>query len=209
MTEERAVLDVSALPAHGFDTRAPLWWGNLLLIAIETTTLVIAAAVYFYLSQNFNVWPPPRTETYSIMNPLPSLGIPTINLVLIILGCAPMIWVDRAARLANKRGVQIGLLICLLVGLATTVLRFYELPAVKIRWNSNAYGSAVWAVLLSHLIHLIVETLEVFILSVYIFNRRLDAKHRLDLTVLAVYWYWVAAVWIPLYLIVYIGPRFH
>ena len=31
------VLDVRDLPAIGFDHRAPLWWGNTLLLFIETT----------------------------------------------------------------------------------------------------------------------------------------------------------------------------
>ncbi len=120
-----------------------------------------------------------------------------------------MVWVDKSARRAAKRAVQIGLLICLLLNLGSITLRVLEFFSIHVRWNSNAYGSAVWAILISHHIHLIVETLEVFMLTFYVFNRKLDAKHRLDLTVLAVYWYWVAIVWIPLYAIVYIGPRFH
>lgn len=208
MRESRAVLDVSELPPHGFDTRAPLWWGNLLLLAIETTTFVIAVAAYFYVNQNFNVWPPPRTETYSQLNPLPSLGNPTANLIVLLLSAAIMVWVDRSARKADKSAVQIGLLICLALNLGSITLRFLEFFSIHVRWNSNAYGSAVWAILILHLLHLLVESAEAFILSLYSFNRGLDTKHRLDVTVLAVYWYWVTIIWIPLYAIIYLGPRF-
>jgi hypothetical protein len=33
----RAVIDVSELPHHEFDTYDPVWWGNNLLLAIETS----------------------------------------------------------------------------------------------------------------------------------------------------------------------------
>ncbi len=209
MRDERAVLNVSELPEIGFDTRAPLWWGNLLLLAIETTTFVIAVATYFYVSQNFNVWPPPRTSTYSILNPLPGLLNPTINLFLLLLSAALMIWVDLSARRARDRATLIGLLICLLINLGSITVRLLELRSIEFRWNANAYASAVWSILILHLLHLIVESAEAFIISLYGFNRGLDPKHRLDITVLAVYWYWVTLIWIPLYLVLYIGPRFH
>ena len=60
--KSHAVVDVSALPSHGFDTHAPLWWGNLMMIVIESTMMALVAATYFYLQQNFDVWPPPRAE---------------------------------------------------------------------------------------------------------------------------------------------------
>jgi cytochrome c oxidase subunit 1/cytochrome c oxidase subunit I+III len=209
MREEQAVLDVSNLPAHGFDTREPLWWGNLLLLIIETATFGIAVAAFLYVSQNFNVWPPPRTETYSRLDPLPGLTNPTLNLLVLLVSAAVMIWVDRSARRNVKRGVQVGLLICLVLNLGSITLRCFEFVTSHVRWNSNAYGSALWGVLILHLIHLIVETAEAFIVSVYVYNRGLDPARRLDITVLAVYWYWVTLIWIPLYAILYLGPRFH
>lgn len=208
MRESRAVLDVSGLPSDGFDTREPMWWGNLLLLAIETTTFVIAVATYFYVNQNFNVWPPPRTEANSLFDPLPSLAVPTINVAVLFLSALVMIWVDVSARRANKRAVQIGLLICLILNVGSVVLRGFEFPAIKFRWNSNAYGSAVWSILILHLMHLIVESAEAFILLLYVFNRKFDLRHRIDVTVLAVYWYWVTIIYLPLYAIIYLGPRF-
>ena len=49
----RAVIDVSELPHHEFDTYDPVWWGNNLLLAIETSMFAILIATYFYLRQNF------------------------------------------------------------------------------------------------------------------------------------------------------------
>jgi cytochrome c oxidase subunit 3 len=55
--------------------------------------------------------------------------------------------------------------------------------------------------------HLIVVTLETAVLAIYVVGHPLTDKYRVDLTVTAGYWYWVVAVWVPLYLILYFGPR--
>jgi heme/copper-type cytochrome/quinol oxidase subunit 3 len=55
--------------------------------------------------------------------------------------------------------------------------------------------------------HLITLTLEAFLLTLWIFVREFDMKHRVDITAVAVYWYWVVAVWLLLYAIIYFTPR--
>jgi cytochrome c oxidase subunit 3 len=207
MREEREVLNVAGLPTSSFDTKEPLWWGNLLLLMIETMTFVIAGASYFYVNQNFNIWPPPRTEANSLIDPLPGLANPTANLILLLISALVMVWVDRSARKGNQQAVKIGLPLCLVINLGSITLRGFEFMSIHVRWNSNAYGSVVWALLVLHLMHLIVESAEAFLLTLYLYNRPFDPRHRLDITVLAVYWYWVTVIWIPLYIILYIGVR--
>ena len=87
-------------------------------------------------------------------------------------------------------------------------MRAFEFSAVRFRWDSNAYGSIVWFILGMHLAHLITVTLEAFLLTLWTSIRKFDMKHRVDITVVAIYWYWVAAIWILLYAIIYLSPRF-
>src|SRR5205807_1861593 len=63
-TGGRPALDVSHLPPAALDARAPGWWGNALLTAIETTTVALLVASYLYLWRNFpqSLWPPPRVD---------------------------------------------------------------------------------------------------------------------------------------------------
>ena len=58
-----------------------------------------------------------------------------------------------------------------------------------------------------HLIHLITGTAENLIMTVWIWLKGLDIKHARDIRVGAGYWYWIAGIWIPLYTIIYFGPR--
>src|SRR5438045_730863 len=70
----RAVIDVSDFPATTVDHRSPIWWGNVLLLVVETVMFAILFAVYFYFRQNFHEWPPPRVNDPPVLfNPLPKL----------------------------------------------------------------------------------------------------------------------------------------
>jgi heme/copper-type cytochrome/quinol oxidase subunit 3 len=203
----RPIIDVSELPHHGFDTLDTIWWGNNFLLAIETSMFVLLIATYFYLRQNFELWPPPLAQLTAPLKPLPDLAFGTANAILLFLSCVPMIWTDISARRGYQPSVQRGLLICLVIGLAAIVLRCFEFGAVKFRWDSNAYGSIVWFILGMHMLHLVTLTCETLLLTGWSFTREFDMKHRVDITALAVYWYWVVGIWIVLYVVVYFAPR--
>ncbi|HEX8073125.1 MAG TPA: cytochrome c oxidase subunit 3 [Pyrinomonadaceae bacterium] len=207
MSASRNVIDVSEMPTHTFDVGEPVWWGNWGLLAIETTMFGILVATYFYLRQRYQFWPPPLHTSPHPFGPLPELPAATANVVLLLLGCIPMFVADRAARRGDRRAVRVGLALCLLFGAVSMTLRGFEFAAVKFRWDANAYGSVVWFTLGMHALHLLTVTLEVFLLTLWVFLRPFDMKHRVDITVVAVYWYWVVAVWLPLYAMVYFTPR--
>jgi heme/copper-type cytochrome/quinol oxidase subunit 3 len=203
----RPILDVSDLPHHDFDTVDPVWWGNNGLLAIETSMFVILIVTYFYLRQNFTEWPPPIALMTAPLDPLPDVGVATANAALLVFSIMPIVLVDLCARRDYRLGAQVGLIICLICGAGAILLRTFEFPAVKFRWDSNAYGSAVWFLLGMHLFHLITLTLETVLLTIWAFTRKFDLKHRLDMTALAVYWYWVVAIWLLVYWLVYWSPR--
>ena len=203
----RAVIDVSELPHHEFDTYDPVWWGNNLLLAIETSMFAILIATYFYLRQNFQLWPPPVAQLTATLRPLPELGYGTANTILLLLGCIPMVLADLSARRGDRRGSQIGLVICAICGFVALVLRSFEYSAVYFRWDSNAYGSVVWFMLGMHMLHLMILTTETVLLAVWVFKREYDMKHRVDIVTVAVYWSWVVAIWLLLYAIIYFTPR--
>jgi len=47
-------LDVSGLPQSALDRRSLVWWGNTLLLVIETTMFALLVASYFYVIMNGN-----------------------------------------------------------------------------------------------------------------------------------------------------------
>jgi heme/copper-type cytochrome/quinol oxidase subunit 3 len=203
----RTVIDVSELPSHEFDTPDPVWWGNNGLLAIETAMFAILIATYFYLRQNFALWPPPIAQLTAPLRPLPLLGYGVANTIVLVVSCIPMIFTDRSARRGDVHRTQAGLTICLLFGVAAIVLRGFEFSAMQFRWDSNAYGSIVWFILGMHMLHLIVLSTETALLMIWTFTREFDMKHRVDIVTVGVYWYWVVAIWLVLFAIIYFTPR--
>ncbi len=205
---ERPVIDVSALPPTAFGARAPVWWGNTLLMLIETTTVALTVASYFYVWQNSQQWPPPRVDQYPpLLDPAPDLPAGTANALLLAASCLPMLWVDRAARRRDAVAVKAGLALVVLVGVVAIVLRFFEFPALKFHWDDNAYSSVVWAMLVLHLFYLALAAGEALVVLVWVALFGLDDKHAVDVTLTAGYWYWTAATWVLLYAVVYWAPR--
>jgi cytochrome c oxidase subunit III len=201
-------LDVADLPSTVFDAKAPLWWGNLLLLFIETAMFGILATIYFSVMMNTEPFPPPRVDHLPVLyDPVPDLFLPTINLVVLLVSLAPCIWLDISARRRNPRSAKIAIVITLIFTLSAIVLRYYEFDSLYFKWNDNAYGSITWMILGMHLLHLLALATEDIFLMTWIFTKGMDDKNAVDLTVTAVYWYWIVGIWVLLYGLVYWVPR--
>jgi cytochrome c oxidase subunit 3 len=202
-------VDVSGLPAIGFDTKSPLWWGNTLLLFIETAMFGILVALYFSVMMNTSPFPPPRVDRMPVLHDSsPELWLPTVGLIVLLASLIPGIWLDLSARRRNAGAIKIAVVVTLLFNIAAIVIRYYEYDSLHFKWNDNAYGSITWMILGMHMLHLFVMMSEDTYLVLWTFIKGVDDKHALDLTVTAVYWYWIVGIWIPLYFLIYIVPRF-
>jgi cytochrome c oxidase subunit III len=201
-------LDVSTLADSAMDAKAPLWWGNLLMILIETTTMALLVATYFYIRRNYEQWPPPQGTTLPpIAHPLPYLGAATANVVLLVLSCIPMYLVDQWARRKERTRVSAGLIFMGIVGIVSLALRWKELFSIHFYWNENAYASVVWTILVLHLIYVLAGVAEFLLMAAWIIRHGIDDKHALDVTLAGGYWYWTALVWVPVYFVIFWSPR--
>jgi cytochrome c oxidase subunit III len=201
MRATRAVADVRHLPRTVFGNRALMWWGTMGFIIIEGTTLFICAVTYFYLRRNFATWPPQHVYR-------PGLVIPTIQVLVMLLSIVPMRWTDRATYRMDLRTVRIGLLICSLLILVMCVLRVYEFRALKVRWDTSAYGSAAWAVVFSHTTLLVLEAAETLAITGLMFGDQVEERDLSGVSDNALYWYFLTGVWVPLYIAVFLSPYF-
>ena len=201
MRATRAVADVRDLPRTVFGNRALMWWGTMGFIVIEGTTLFICAVTYFYLRRNFASWPPQHVYR-------PGLVIPTIQVLLMLLSIVPMRRVDRATYRMDLRTMRTGLLICSLLILVMCLLRVYEFRALKVRWDTSAYGSAAWAVVFSHTTLLVLEAAETLAITKLIFGDQVEERDLSGVSDNALYWYFLIGVWVPLYIAVFLSPYF-
>ena len=196
---EDGALDVSGLASFGFSHSSLMWWGTAGLMAIESTVFAIAIVVYFYLRSHADSWP--------MSAPPPELSWGTINTVILVLSVVPNHFAKRAAERLDRGGVRLWLTVCLVVALVFLVVRGFELGALNVRWDANAYGSVVWLLMILHTVHLVTDTWDTTVLDVLFFTGPLEGKRYVDVSENALYWYFVVLSWLPIYAVVYLAPR--
>jgi cytochrome c oxidase subunit III len=201
MKRRKAAIDVRRLPEFAFGNRGLMWWGVVGFLAIETTMLVICFVSYFYLRDRVTDWPPPPVE-------LPDLLIPTINLAVMLLSIVPMYLTSRAAKRLDTRRTLLWLIVSILVGIACLVLRGFEYTALNVSWDTNAYGSVVWTIIVIHTFHFVTEVAETIVITTIMAKGHREPKYFVDAVDNALYWYFIVAIWIPCYVIIFLAPRF-
>ena len=195
------MLDVSELPTAVLGHRDTMWWGTTFFAVIEGFTLAICAATYLYLRKNFVAWPPERT-------PPPGLLLPTISLALLIATAYPAWWTKTRAKHLDLAGVRRGLIACSVLGAVSFGLRFTEFFALNTRWDSHAYGSIAWFIVGAHAFLQLLDVADTVGLAAIAVKGPWEAKHFINTTDNSNYWYFLALTWIPLYALVFLGPRF-
>ena len=193
-------VDVSRLPTVVFGTRALMWWGTMGFMVIEGWTLALTAMSWFYLRQSSEHWPPLRT-------PEPSLLIPTINVVVMLLSLVPARLAVKAAGKLDRRGVTTWLFATGAFGVLVIVLRWFELWALNVRWDTNAYGSIAWLLVGLHGTLIVMDVTDTIGLAAMFARRELPPHFYPDTTDSMMYWAFTVLSWIPIYLIAYVGPR--
>ena len=192
-------LSVAHLPTTLYKNKAPLWWGIVLALIVESTAFVLLFASLFYLRLQEATWPPWGWSA-------PQITYGTVNLFLILLTAWPQRRIDIDARRLDRSSVVRMLVVFFVASAVVLVFRWFEFVGLQVKWDSNAYGSIVWAILTIHSVHFVTSLAETALVAVYVFRRPLDEKHALDLHVGAVYWYFVVGSFVPVYILIYLGP---
>jgi heme/copper-type cytochrome/quinol oxidase subunit 3 len=199
-SRQQSLGSVANLPTVTFGQRSLMWWATVGFMVIEGWTLALITGMYFYIRQNYQTWPPLGIR-------YPSLLVPTINLVVLIVSLVPAWLVDRAARRLDLGGVRLWLLVTSIVSIPIPVLRWYEFWALNVRWDTTAYGTAAWTIVGTHAALLLLDVFDTIGLTLFYWFKRMPVKAMSDVSDNSFYWYFMVLIWIPLYLIVYVGPR--
>ena len=198
--KQTIVLDLSKLPPHGLGTASLTWWGTLAFMLIEGTGFALSIVVYLYLMSLAPQWP--------LHAPASDLLPGTVLTLLLIASLFPNILVARWAKAQDLRKVRIGLIVMSLLGIAPLIVRVFEFPAMHLNWDQNAYGSIVWVMLGLHTTHILTDLIDTLVLTALMFSRHGDNPRRYgDISDNAMYWNFVVATWLPMYICLYWVPR--
>ena len=200
---EGAIRHTAEQLAESPSGRTTGWWGMVLFICTETATFAAFIASYYYLRFSADgTWPPDHEK-------LPSLLVPSIGTAVLIISCLPMWLCNRAAR-ARAGGLRLLMLVVTLLGgaafLALQIVDWSdEWPESTL--SKDTYGSLFYSITGLHTVHVVLGLLMLLLLLAQAWVRRLQpARQAGAIRVVALYWYFLAAIAIPVYITAYLAP---
>lgn len=181
--------------------RSTGWWAMVLFISTESATFASLIASTFYLRFSAKgSWPPSGEKE-------PSLVLPTIATVVILVSCLPMALGSLAAARGSRAGGLLGSLGALAGGIAFLVLQVVdwisEWPDSTI--SKDAYGSLFYGLTALHALHVLIGVGMLIFLVASLAVRRAAARPRGPVSLVAIYWYFMGVVAVAVYLTAYLS----
>jgi cytochrome c oxidase subunit I+III len=189
--------DTEDPPDLSWGSREPMFWGVALLIAIESTGLMLLLGAYFYLRGNEAGWPPPGVRE-------PPLWAAAWGTLLLVGSAVAQHRVNHAAHEGSVRRMRRWLVACTLLALGFLWLRWMEFRLLPFYWDSHAYGSVIWVIVGYHTLHAVSGIVENFMLIALLYRGPVERKHALDVQLSGLYWYFMVAEWLLCFAVLYL-----
>lgn len=200
-TNPQFTTDLAPLPTHAFGHRAITWWGLVGFFLIEGTAFGVAIASYFFLMNLEQAWPPPPFLP-------PDLVAGTLFTVIMLLSEVPNTLAKKAAEKEQTEPLRKLLVVVSTIGLVLMILRAFEFSSLNVLWYQNAYGSAIWLLLVLHTAHIATDWVDTLVLTALMHTSEGTKGRRfVDCAENAAYWRFVWLAWLPIYFMIYWLPR--
>ena len=189
------------LPVGGSGTVSTAWWGMACLIATEAILFVYLIFSYVYLgSQQSGPWPPSGA---------PSLKLVIPNTAILLASSLVVAWgQSRYGRNGNSLQLSLALAVTIIMGTAFVAIQGIEWSEKGIVLSTNAYSSAFFLLTGVHMAHVVVGLLILLMLLVWNLMGRFKGSHHEHVALGALYWHFVDAVWIVVFITAYLAPQF-
>lgn len=175
------------------------WYGMVFFLASEAVFFANLIAAYLYLRVRAGAWPPTADHVVR-----PEYTLVLINTLILLSSSFPMHFAARAISKGDKRGLTIGLGLTALLGSIFLGIQAYEYVHNVFGPSTGVFGSTFYVLTGFHGAHVTFGVL--FLLICFFRSIRGDFSKPKHFGVNAVemYWHFVDAVWIILFLVVYV-----
>lgn len=192
------VEETAPLPVGGVGRRALGWWGILTVIMTEGALFAYLLFGYYYFAAQYG--------RAFLPDALPHLRLSLPNTIVLLLSSVAVWWAERNARRGRTGRLMLGLLLGLLLGAAFILIQFQEWEAKPFTIASSTYGSVYFTITGFHMAHVAAGLLILAALFLWSSFGYFDARRNAQISIGAVYWHFVDAVWLTLFFTFYITP---
>ena len=193
------ILVIERLRAGSAGKRSSGWYGMMTLIATEASLFVYLLFSYYYFAiQHGRAWLPEE---------LPSFGLSGPNTVLLVLSSAAVWFGERGLQKGSRARLVIGLLMGVALGAVFVGIQVVEWMDKPFGLSSHSYGSLYFIVTGFHMAHVVVGLVVLLVLAMWSGAGYFDAERSAPVSIGAVYWHFVDAVWLAVFFTFYVTPH--
>jgi cytochrome c oxidase subunit 3 len=172
----------------------------VVLIAAETMLFAGLIGAYLVFRLAARDWPPPS-------QPRLPLGVTTVNTIVLLASLVPMTRALRTARRLDRRGLARAVALTALLGslfLAVQGAEWVRLLRHGLTPASGTYGATFYVLIGCHGVHVLAAV--TWLAAVALLARRgaFTPLRHAGLEMCALYWYFVCALWVVLFPLVYV-----
>jgi cytochrome c oxidase subunit 3 len=187
-----------ALPVGTVAYRASGWYGMLGIIATEGALFGYLLFSYFYFAVQL---PPSWTP-----EPYPSLAYALPATIVMLLSSAAIWWGQRGFYLGVASRYHAGLTAAIILGLVFIALELLEWKSKPFSLSDSLYGSLYFTTTGIDLVHLVIGIIAVAAVLGWSQLGYVGARRDTPALVVGVYWHFVTAVWLAVFVTFYISP---
>jgi heme/copper-type cytochrome/quinol oxidase subunit 3 len=189
----RSLVTPTTKPVH-----STAWWAMATVIATEGMVFVILLGAYFFLRASAPQWP-----QGGISPPELKLSVP---FSFVLWGSSiPIFYAEAAIRRGSQRGLRVGLLISAVMGLAFVAYTFFAFQDLTFGWRDNAYGSIFYLIVGLHILHVVVGLCMNAVVQIKAWQGKFTATRHTSVEVFGLYWHFVDAVWLFVFLSLFLS----
>jgi cytochrome c oxidase subunit III len=186
---------VAPTTKRGYSTA---WWGMIAVIMTESMIFVILLGAYFFLRASSKAWP-----LDGIAPPELKLAVP---FSFVLWGSSiPIFYAEAAIRKGSQRGLRVGLLVSWIMGAAFLLYTLKDFRDLTFGWRDNAYGSIFYLIVGLHALHVFVGLCMNVVVQIKAAQGKFGATRHMTVEVFGLYWHFVDAVWIFVFLSLFVS----
>ena len=196
-TDER--LRIGRVGVGALDARAAGRLGMWTLILTEAFLFgYLLFGYYFMALQHGRDWLPAQPPEFRLAGP---------NTAVLLLSSAAVWYGERALRRGGRARALIGLALGLLLGMLFLGIQLLEWSAKPFGPRSGSYGSLYFVITGFHLAHVLAGLAMLATILLWTSLELFDARRNAPVGIAALYWHFVDAVWLAVFLTIYVTPR--
>jgi cytochrome c oxidase subunit III len=173
--------------------------GAFFFILSESMFFLALFLAYFYLRTDSRNWP--------FMLIRPALGLPIFNTALLAVSVIAIAWAEHGIARGDQRRLTIGVAVAAIFGLlfmGIQSVEFAELMVTGLAPGGSSFGSSFFALLVFHVLRVFAGVSFMVIVLIRSLLRQFNRNRRAAVQACALYWYFIAAVWVVVFLLLFV-----